>query len=53
MPASKKRAKSAVKSPKNSFAEFLADPMISMALIVFGLIALVLSIIEFTNATKL
>lgn len=52
MPAKKSKTKTSVsvKSPKNSFAEFLADPLISTALIVFALIALLFSIIEFTNA---
>ena len=50
MPAKKKSVNRAVKTPKNSFAEFLADPMITMSLIVFGLIALMLSIMEFTDA---
>lgn len=52
MPAKKKKKTKIVKSPANSVAEFLADPMISTALIVFGLIALMLAIMEFSSATR-
>jgi len=51
--AAKKKVSSkgvGVKTPKNSFASFLADPLIATALIVFALIALVFSILEFTQA---
>jgi len=51
MPAKKKASKKATAStPKNSFATFLSDPLIATALIVFALIALMLSILEFTEA---
>ena len=52
MPAKKKASKKriSVGSPKNSFAAFLADPLIATALIVFALIALMLSILEFSRA---
>ena len=51
MPAKKKAAKKVSNSaPKNSFAQFLSDPLIATALIVFALIALMLAILEFTEA---
>ena len=46
--ASKKGAGNS--APKNSFAQFLSDPLIATALIVFALIALMLSILEFSQA---
>ena len=52
MPAKKKSSSkmAGVVAPRNSFASFLSDPLIATALIVFGLVALMLSIIEFTEA---
>lgn len=50
MPAKKSTKKTAVSAQKNSFAQFLSDPLIATALIVFALIALVLSILEFSRA---
>ncbi len=44
-----KRSSNFVKG--NSFAAFIEDPLVATALIVFALIALVLSILEFTSAT--
>ncbi len=56
MPAKRKRAaktstkKSAARAKDYSFTAFVDDPMIATALIVFALIALVLSILEFSSA---
>lgn len=36
---------------KSSFEEFLADPPVAIALLVFGLVVLVLAILEFSQAT--
>lgn len=38
------------KPPKNSFSEFLSEPVISMAILVFALIAFLLSIIDYGRA---
>lgn len=38
------------KQQVTNFSEFIADPPIAGSLVVFGLIALILSILEFTSA---
>lgn len=38
-----------MKHHKHSFARFMEDPTISMSLLVFGLIALLLSVLEFAK----
>ncbi len=53
MPAKKSSRKTVARTGANSFAQFLSDPLIATALIVFALIALVLSILEFSRAIVL
>jgi len=51
--SAKKSTKKIGGNSKNSFARFLSDPLIATALIVFALIALVLSILEISKAIAL
>ena len=54
MPAKKKKAAKKTTHAKNpyTFSAFITDPLIVLVLMSFALIALVLAILEFSNALR-